>query len=219
MSIKSQPAATRPREKLLALGPQALADAELLALLLRTGLPGQGVLELAQSVLEHCGGWSGLLRSDANALAAVKGLGPAKRAERGAVLEIARRAMAERLAKTPGRTVACRRVPDPVTEVGTAAGGRARARSSGGRARPSGVVRGAGAAMSAARPLRKRSLPLGGKTRRAKGGNMSAARPLRRVSAAAPIPPARARTARTPGASRDGRSFPLGGTARSARGL
>jgi len=101
MSIKNLPATTRPREKLLALGPQALADVELLALLLRTGLPGQGVLELAQSVLAHCGGWSGLLRSDANALARIKGLGPAKRAELGAVLEIARRALSEQLAQAP----------------------------------------------------------------------------------------------------------------------
>ena len=51
MSIKDLPADARPREKLLALGPQALADAELLALLLRTGLPGQGVLQLAQQLL------------------------------------------------------------------------------------------------------------------------------------------------------------------------
>jgi DNA repair protein RadC len=101
MSIKDLPATTRPREKLLALGPQALADVELLALLLRPGLPGQGVLELAQSVLTHCGGWAGLLRADANALGAVKGLGPAKRAELGGVLEIARRAMSEQLAQAP----------------------------------------------------------------------------------------------------------------------
>jgi DNA repair protein RadC len=101
MSIKDLPATTRPREKLLALGPQALADVELLALLLRPGLPGQGVLELAQSVLTHCGGWAGLLRADAIALGAVKRLGPAKRAELGGVLEIARRAMSEQLAQAP----------------------------------------------------------------------------------------------------------------------
>ena len=101
MSIKNLPVTTRPREKLLALGPQALADVELLALLLRTGLPGQGVLELAQSVLAHCGGWAGLLHGDAKALAKIKGLGPAKRAELGAVLEIARRAMAQQLAQAP----------------------------------------------------------------------------------------------------------------------
>ncbi|HEX6017061.1 MAG TPA: DNA repair protein RadC [Burkholderiaceae bacterium] len=101
MSIKTLPAATRPREKLLALGAQALADEELLALLLRTGVKGRGVLELAHAVLAHCKGWAGLLRTDANALAGIKGLGPAKRAELGAVLEIARRALSQQLADAP----------------------------------------------------------------------------------------------------------------------
>jgi DNA repair protein RadC len=101
MSIKQLPTPTRPREKLLALGPQALADVELLALLLRTGLPGQGVLELAQSLLQRCGGWSGLLRADGHLLRDVKGLGPAKRAELAAVFEIARRALTEQLAQAP----------------------------------------------------------------------------------------------------------------------
>jgi len=101
MSIKQLPSATRPREKLLSLGPQALADVELLALLLRTGLPGQGVLDLAQSVLDRCGGLAGLLNSDAQQLARIKGLGPAKRAELAAVLEIARRALAQPLKQAP----------------------------------------------------------------------------------------------------------------------
>lgn len=101
MSIKQLPSAARPREKLLSLGPQALADVELLALLLRTGLPGQGVLDLAQSVLERCGGLAGLLNSDAQQLARIKGLGPAKRAELAAVLEIARRALAQPLKQAP----------------------------------------------------------------------------------------------------------------------
>ena len=47
--LKDLPAAMRPREKLLALGPAALADAELLALLLRTGLKGLGVLQMAHA--------------------------------------------------------------------------------------------------------------------------------------------------------------------------
>ncbi len=101
MSIKKLPSATRPREKLLALGPQALADVELLALLLRTGLPGQGVLDMAQALLERCGGLAGLLRADSKQLAGVKGLGPAKRAELAAVFEIARRAVGAQLAEAP----------------------------------------------------------------------------------------------------------------------
>jgi DNA repair protein RadC len=101
MPLKDLPAAARPREKLLARGPGALADAELLALLLRTGLPGQGVLVLAQGLLDACGGISGLLHTTAEDLRRVKGLGPAKRAQLAAVLEIARRALAQQLAARP----------------------------------------------------------------------------------------------------------------------
>jgi DNA repair protein RadC len=99
--VKDLPADLRPREKLLARGPAALADVELLALLLRTGLKGQGVLQLAQALLDRFGGLSGLLATDTVELGSVKGLGPAKRAELAAVLEIARRSLAARLAQTP----------------------------------------------------------------------------------------------------------------------
>lgn len=101
MTIKDLPADARPREKLLAHGPRALADAELLALLLRTGLPGRGVLQLAQDVLDAFGGFAGLIHAGAAELRRVKGLGPAKRAELAAVVEIARRALAQRLAELP----------------------------------------------------------------------------------------------------------------------
>ena len=100
-TLSHLPADARPREKLLARGPAALADAELLALLLRTGLPGLGVLQLAQSLLDRFGGLAGLLHADVQALANVKGLGPAKRAELAAVLEIARRVLAQQLAEQP----------------------------------------------------------------------------------------------------------------------
>ncbi|MCZ8252268.1 MAG: DNA repair protein RadC [Hylemonella sp.] len=97
MPLKDLPPDAQPREKLLARGPGALSDAELLALLLRTGLAGKGVLQLAQELLDHFGGLSGLLHADAAALESIKGLGPAKRAELVAVLELARRALAEQL--------------------------------------------------------------------------------------------------------------------------
>ncbi|NRF70141.1 DNA repair protein RadC [Aquincola sp. S2] len=100
MSIKHLPSQARPREKLLALGPAALADAELLALLLRTGLPGQGVLQLAESVLQRFGGFAGLLQAKPAELT-IKGLGPAKRAELSAVVEMARRSLAQRLTEAP----------------------------------------------------------------------------------------------------------------------
>ena len=101
MSLKDLPTEARPREKLLRHGAGSLADAELLALLLRTGLKGQGVLQLAESVLARMGGYAGLLQADAADLAGIKGLGPAKRAELAAVVEMARRALAQKLTAAP----------------------------------------------------------------------------------------------------------------------
>ena len=98
MPLKDLPPDARPREKLLARGPAALGDAELLALLLRTGLAGTSVLQLAQQLLDEFGGIAGLLNTSADDLKRVKGLGgPAKRAELVAVLELARRALAQQL--------------------------------------------------------------------------------------------------------------------------
>ena len=99
--VRELPPEARPREKLLARGPQALADAELLALLLRTGLAGQPVLHFAQALLDRWGGLSGLLQATPAQLASVKGLGPAKRAELLAVTEMVRRALSERLRERP----------------------------------------------------------------------------------------------------------------------
>ncbi len=101
MDLKDIPADARPREKLLAQGAKALADAELIALLLRTGLQGVPVLTLAKQMLDRFGGLAGLLRTDAEQLEQVKGLGPAKRAEVAAVLELARRAMLQQLTQRP----------------------------------------------------------------------------------------------------------------------
>ena len=110
MPLKDLPADARPREKLLARGPAALSDAELLALLLRTGIVGKDVLQLAQELLDAprtCpdtgrpaggfGGIAGLLHAGTADLSRIKGLGPAKRAELVAVLELARRALAQQL--------------------------------------------------------------------------------------------------------------------------
>jgi DNA repair protein RadC len=97
MLLKDIPQDARPREKLLARGPGALGDAELLALLLRTGLPGKNALQMGQELLDQFGGVAGLLHTGADALKSIKGLGPAKRAEIVAVLELARRALAAQL--------------------------------------------------------------------------------------------------------------------------
>ena len=97
MLLKDLPEDARPREKLLARGPGALSDAELLALLLRTGLPGKNALQMGQELLDKFGGVAGLLHTGADALKSIKGLGPAKRAEIVAVLELARRALTAQL--------------------------------------------------------------------------------------------------------------------------
>ena len=101
MVLKDIPADARPREKLLKSGPAALADAELIALLLRTGLPGISVLQLAQQMLDRFGGIPGLLRAGVDDLKVIKGLGPAKRAEIAAVIELARRALTQEMAQQP----------------------------------------------------------------------------------------------------------------------
>ena len=101
MLLKDLPQEARPREKLLSRGPAALSDAELLALLLRSGIRGKNVLQLAQELVNRFGGVAGLLHTPAEALKSVKGLGPAKRAELVAVLELARRALAQQLTQKP----------------------------------------------------------------------------------------------------------------------
>ena len=101
MTLKSLPPEQRPREKLLARGAGALADGELLALLLRTGYKGCGVFELSARVLDECGGFAGLLHTGPDRLKAIKGLGPAKRAELLAVMELARRALGQQLKEAP----------------------------------------------------------------------------------------------------------------------
>ena len=99
--MKDLPADQRPREKLLARGAASLVDAELLALLLRTGYKGQGVMALADHVLQSFDGFAGLLHATPAGLESIKGLGPAKRAELLAVIEMARRALAEQMQSRP----------------------------------------------------------------------------------------------------------------------
>lgn len=101
MLLKDLPADARPREKLLARGAAALADAELLALLLRTGVRGRPVLQWSQQLLDEFGGIGGLLQAGPDDLSHVKGLGPARRAELAAVLELARRSLGRQVAERP----------------------------------------------------------------------------------------------------------------------
>ncbi len=91
MAISDWPAEERPREKLLARGADALSDAELLAIFLRTGLPGKSAVELARETLHHFDGLRGLLEADQKAFCTVKGLGEAKFVQLQATLELSRR--------------------------------------------------------------------------------------------------------------------------------
>jgi DNA repair protein RadC len=96
MRISDWPAAERPRERLLALGATALSDAELLAVLLRTGIPGKSAVDLARELIERFGGVGGLLNGGSELLQ-VKGLGKAKAAQFAAAAELARRSLGEKL--------------------------------------------------------------------------------------------------------------------------
>lgn len=97
MSIRDWPATERPREKLLASGARALSDAELLAIFLRTGVAGCSAVDLARRLLSEFGSLRALLEADLARFSQSPGLGPAKYAQLQAVLEMARRHLAERL--------------------------------------------------------------------------------------------------------------------------
>ncbi|GAA0789474.1 RadC family protein [Marinobacterium sediminicola] len=99
MAITDWPAEERPREKLLARGPEALSDAELLAIFLRTGVQGCSAVDLARRVLEHFGGLRPLLECNASDFCAAHGLGPAKYVQLQAVLEMSRRHLEAQLTR------------------------------------------------------------------------------------------------------------------------
>jgi DNA repair protein RadC len=96
MAISDWPVTERPRERLLALGAGALSDAELLAVLLRTGIRGKSAVELARELLNQFGTLTKLLGEGPN-LARIKGLGEAKRAQFAAAIELARRSTREEI--------------------------------------------------------------------------------------------------------------------------
>ena len=91
MSIADWPAAERPREKLLSLGPRALSDAELLAIFLRVGCVGKSAVDLARELLQEYGGLRPLLEASQSEFCKGLGLGNAKYAQLQAVLGMGRR--------------------------------------------------------------------------------------------------------------------------------
>jgi DNA repair protein RadC len=81
----------RPRERLAQAGPEALSNAELMAILLRVGMQGENAVRLAERLLSHHGGLVGLLKLSYDDLCQVKGIGPAKAAQLKAAVELGRR--------------------------------------------------------------------------------------------------------------------------------
>lgn len=97
MAITDWPAQERPREKLLQKGAEALSDAELLAIFLRTGVQGFSAVDLARQLLENFGGLRPLLEAGETEFCQHHGLGPAKFVQLQAVLEMARRHLFENI--------------------------------------------------------------------------------------------------------------------------
>ncbi|MFN2329182.1 MAG: DNA repair protein RadC [Chromatocurvus sp.] len=109
MAICDWPHGEGPRDKLLQRGAAALSDAELLAVLLRTGRAGCSALDLAMALLHRAGDLATLLAMDANALADEPGVGPGKYAMLQAAMELARRSVEQHLKQadvmsSPART-------------------------------------------------------------------------------------------------------------------
>jgi DNA repair protein RadC len=97
MAISDWPADDRPREKLLSKGAAVLSDAELVAIFLRTGVRGKSAVDLAREMLARFGSLSALCSADCTAFCEVNGLGEAKFAQLHAVMEMAQRALGEKL--------------------------------------------------------------------------------------------------------------------------
>src|SRR5437879_13106937 len=97
MAITDWPIQERPRERLLALGAAALADAELLAILIRTGIKGKTAVDLARQLLGRFGSVAGLLDAGSTDLAETPGLGTAMLAQLQAPVALARRTLQERI--------------------------------------------------------------------------------------------------------------------------
>ena len=99
LKIREMPQDERPREKLLGRGAAALTDSELLAILLRTGVPGANAVEVARQLLRRSGSLSGLSRCSVQEIASVRGIGAAKAIQLVAAFGLGQRLASERLAR------------------------------------------------------------------------------------------------------------------------
>jgi DNA repair protein RadC len=97
MALRDLPEDERPREKLLAKGAEALADAELIAIFLRTGVRGKSAVELARDLLGRFGSLSAIACAHQSDFTRIGGLGVAKYVQFQAAFELARRALTEQM--------------------------------------------------------------------------------------------------------------------------
>jgi DNA repair protein RadC len=101
LRLKDQPASERPRERLVARGPEALTHAELIAILLRTGLRGANVVQVGQSLLQRFGSLHALALASVDELRSLPGIGRDKAATLVAAFALARRLEEERREESP----------------------------------------------------------------------------------------------------------------------
>ncbi|MDD5404638.1 MAG: DNA repair protein RadC [Sulfuricella sp.] len=97
MAITDWPEDERPRERLLKQGAASLSDAELLAIFLRVGVAGKSAVDLAREMASHFGSLARLFDASQQEFCSIPGLGPAKYTQLQAVMEMARRAMEEKM--------------------------------------------------------------------------------------------------------------------------
>lgn len=100
MSMQNWPEQDRPRERLIRQGPQSLSDSELLAIFLRTGLPGKSAVDLAREIIHQFGSLQQLNQVTLTQWCSVPGLGQAKFAQFKACLEMASRCLNHQLQET-----------------------------------------------------------------------------------------------------------------------
>jgi DNA repair protein RadC len=99
IKIREMPQDERPREKLLVRGTAALTDPELIAILLRTGLPGANAVEVARQLLERYGSLTGLSRCSVKEIESIRGIGSAKAIQLVAAFGLGQRLANERLSR------------------------------------------------------------------------------------------------------------------------
>ena len=100
MTLRDWPEDERPREKLLAKGPQSLSDAELVAIFLRTGMKGKSAVDLAHQLLDKFGSLGGIAAAEQAEFVEIDGLGNAKFVQLQAAVELVRRALTQEMRGT-----------------------------------------------------------------------------------------------------------------------